>query len=97
MSDRIRVKGGYHVPPGLSIDLSIHPDVDLTNAFSMLRNASGVMAEGLRKVALRMAEDRLRAAHRIRSGAIRHSAVKTRRDTLKRLRKLEAQRRGWIR
>ncbi len=83
--------------PKLDVALSIHPDVDLAQAFAGMAKTGGRMAEGLRKVALNMAADRVRNARHIRNGARRHAATKTRRDVLKRLRKLEAQRRGWVR
>jgi len=86
--DRINLRG-------LQVDLTIDPRVDLTQMAKGFQRARGAIAKGFQAMALANAEAGVRSARTIRDGRHRHAETKRRRDILKRLRKLELERRGW--
>lgn len=79
----------------MRVDLKIDPRVNLADAFQAMGRAVGSIAEGFRRMALPMAEAGVKSARTIPNGRRRHGITKQRRDILRRVRRLEMERKGW--
>ena len=81
----------------IRVDTSIAPGVNPGDAYRLVMNARGRIGAMLRFEAEKAAEWDVYRAESHGCGEKRHRLVKRARDTRKRIRKMEIQRKGWAR